>query len=89
MLQVTNYIPPNGKREVVTITSITQEDADFFNNGSYKVSMEELNGLIILYSTTGIVYDGEDQEQIYIVPQGQSCFAAMRELRKLVEESIK
>lgn len=90
MLDVTFYKLPHGEKQIITMTEIDQEDADFFINKGYTVSMEELRtGQIVLYSPNGQYMDGveadEEDEEIYIVPEGQGCREAMKELRKLVE----
>lgn len=87
MLEVTVYKRPNGVSERTVITNIRKEDVDFFQNGGYSVSVEELStGHFVLYSTTGLLdEDGEEHEELYVVLLGQTCEDAMHELRKRVE----
>lgn len=87
MLSATLYTLPNRTKTTVVVKNIEPEDAAFFNDNGFKVSMETLgSGKIVLYSTTGVYYeDGEEIEKTYIVQEGEECQVAMKKLRELVE----
>lgn len=90
MLSATLYTLPNGTQTTIIVENIEPEDAAFFNDNRFQVSMETLrDGKIVLYSTTGVYYeDGEEIEEIYIVPEGEECQVAMKKLRELVEKHL-
>lgn len=89
MLNVTFYELPNGKQTVRTITKINEEDARFFQDNNLEVSMEELaTGQFVIYSTTGKIIEDEEDEVLYLVPEGQSCPDAMHALVNLVKMEI-
>lgn len=90
MLSATLYTLPNGTKTSIVVKNIEPEDAAFFNDNGFHVSMETLrNGKFVLYSTTGVEYeDGEEIEEIYIVPDGEECRVSMKKLRELVEEHL-
>lgn len=86
-MKVKLYKAPNGQCEEITMNNIRSGDQKFFEDGGHSVSMEELStGAFVLYSTTGLINeDDEEHEELYVVLNGQSCEAAMGELRKRVE----
>lgn len=90
MLNVILYKLPNGARDIITIRNIMEDDADFFKSNKLCVSMEELrDGTFVLYSTTNKDDDeGDDNEEIYIVPGGESCEDAFHNLRIKVEKYL-
>lgn len=90
MLSATLYTPPNGTQTIIDVKHIEPEDAAFFNDNGFEVSMETLrDGNYVLYSTTGVQdEDGEEIEEIYIVPDGENCRVSMKKLRGLVEKHL-
>ena len=83
MLEVTFYRQPHGGKSTLNITNILPDDAKFFQDNNLSVSMEELpTGQYVVYSS--LPGGDEEDEEIYIVPEGESCEVAMGELRKLV-----
>lgn len=90
MLKATLYTLPNGAQSEINVQNIEPEDAAFFNDNGFEVSMETLrDGKFVLYSTTGVEdEDGEEIEEIYIVPDGEECQVSMKKLRELVEKHL-
>lgn len=90
MLKATLYTLPSGGKTSIDIKNIEPEDAAFFNDNGFEVSLETLlDGKFVIYSTTGIENDdGEEIEKIYIVPEGEECQVSMKKLRELVEKHL-
>jgi hypothetical protein len=65
-IQVTIYLRPNRRRDVVELLNIYPDDAKYINDNNIKVSLEEMaNGTIIIYFDRGFVDDeGEPIEHI-------------------------
>lgn len=88
-IKATLYKLPNGETEQVEVTNIYLDDSDFFNLHGLRVPMGTLlNDKIVLYCEVGEDEYGEPDEEIFIVPDGLSCFDAFQELRKLVEAHL-
>lgn len=90
MLSATLYTLPNGAQTTIDVKHIEPEDAAFFNDNGFEVSMETLrDGNFVIYSTTGVEdEDGEEIEELYIVPEGEECQVSMKKLRRLVENHL-
>lgn len=83
-MQVTFFIPPNGRQEVREISNVRQEDAEFFEKHGVKISMEQQGLNVIVYADTGKVTDGEPDELIEIC-HGRSCEDTLSALRRACE----
>lgn len=71
------YYNQNGQR-LLDITNIRPEDAKFFQDNHIKVSMEELNGEIIVY---GCPYsDISEESEVIVFANSNSCEHTMSEL---------
>ncbi len=72
-----HYYNRNGE-QLLDITKILPEDAKFFQENNIKVSMEELNGEIIVY---GCPYsDTSDESEVIVFAGGNTCEYTMSEL---------
>jgi hypothetical protein len=72
-----HYYNQNGE-QLLNITNIRTEDAQFFQDNGIKVSMEELNGEIIVY---GCPYsDTSEESEVIVFAGGNSCEYTMSEL---------
>ena len=70
----------NGTCEVINVTNINKEDADYINEHNIKVSMEELNGQYVVYFDDGtLLDDGETPNEIIVLNRGRSCEECMAE----------
>lgn len=86
-IQAIVFVPPNAKQEVITVTEINDEDAEWFTQHNIKISMEELsNGAKAVYAD----YGNPDEEVIVISMPGRekSCRDMMATLRKQTEDAI-
>lgn len=90
MLPITYYIMPHGKKIVIAVENISDDDCKFFEENKLSVSMEQIsNGNKVLYSTTGIFDEnGEEIEKTYIVPENEACEVSFSKLRELVEKEL-
>ena len=78
-LPVRYYKRPNGTVEMIDMTNIHSEDVEFFENGDYIVSMEELTtGDIAVYAYPA---DEDEDNEVLVLSKGRSCEETMRSLR--------
>lgn len=72
-----HYYNQNGE-QLLDITNIRPEDAKFFQDNHIKVSMEELNGEMILY---GCPYsDTSEESEVIVFAGNNNCENTMSEL---------
>ena len=72
-----HYYNQNGER-LLDITNIRPEDAKFLQDNDIKVSMEELNGEIIVY---GCPYsDTSEESEVIVFAGNNNCENTMSEL---------
>ena len=80
-IKATLYIRPNGATKEINITRINPEDAQWLNDNSVKVSLEDAPPLLIIYADYGkTTPDGEPDEHLLLVPAYSDCVAAMARL---------
>lgn len=92
MLPIIYYVAPYGKKIVIAIENISDDDCKFFKENKLSVSMEQIsNGNKVLYSTTGKFCEisGEAIEKTYIIPENEACEVSFSKLRQLVEKDLK
>jgi hypothetical protein len=78
-----HYFNHNGEH-LINVVNIAPEDAQYFNDNDIKVSMEELNGEIIVY---GCPYDDASEEsEIIVFSSGKSCEETLAELAQACKE---
>ena len=77
-LTVRYYARPNRRMSEIEMSNIYLEDIEFFENGDYIVSMEELmTGDIAVYAYPS----SEDEEtEVCVLDHGRSCEETMRAL---------
>lgn len=87
MLQnVKVYIQGKEGYNTVDLNNIEDTEANFFKSNNLQVSMEQLNcGTFVVYAETGVEIDGLE-EVLHVVPKGQTCQEAMKELKNMVLE---
>lgn len=72
-----HYYNQNGE-QLLDIANIHPEDSKFFQDNHIKVSMEELNGEIIVY---GCPYsDTSEESEVIVFASSNSCEHTMSEL---------
>ena len=89
-MKVTFYHRPNGRTEVLEITKVIEDDANWFLENGIKVSMEDDgtgNGFII-YGDTGQVDEEGEPVEVIVFSLGRGCEKSLSELRRLCEVSI-
>ena len=87
-LPVTIYHRPNGRQENIICNNINDDDAQWFQDHSVKVSMEESgSGGHILYADHGAVDEDGEPDEVIVVTH-RSCEEAMAELRRLTEKAM-
>lgn len=76
----------NGSK-LMTITEINEEDAKYFQDNNIIVSMEDVNGTIVIYGCPE-EDETEESEVIVLANRGQSCKDAMSELVELCKKKF-
>lgn len=72
------YMPPNGNMQIITVTHINDEDAQFFIDGKYKVSIEQLRtGEMAAYA---LPPNGDDEDELCVVDFGDGPHATFQKL---------
>ncbi len=72
-----HYYNRNGK-QLIDCKNVRQNDVDFFRRNDIKVSMEELNGEIIVY---GCPYsDDSEESEVIVFAKNRSCEDTLSEL---------
>ena len=72
-----HYFNRNGE-QLIDCTKVNDADKEFFLNNDIKVSMEELNGEIIVY---GCPYSDESEEsEVIVFAKNKSCEDTLSEL---------
>lgn len=72
-----HYFNRNGV-QLIDCTKVYNADKEFFQNNNIKVSMEELNGEIIVY---GCPYsDKSEESEVIVFANKRSCEDTLREL---------
>ena len=80
-IKATLYIRPNGATKEIEITNISPEDAQWLNDNSVKVSLENAPPMLFIYADYGkTTPDGEPDEHLLVVPADSDCVAAMARL---------
>lgn len=78
-----HYFNRNGE-QLINCKNVYDADKKFFQDNDIKVSMEELNGIIIVY---GCPYSDKSEESEVVVFAGnKSCEDTLSELAKLCQE---
>ena len=78
-----HYFNHNGEH-IIDCVNVFDFDKKFFREQDIKVSMEELNGEIIVY---GCPYSDETEEsEVIVFANGKSCQDALKELAELCKE---
>lgn len=78
-----HYFNCNGE-QLIDCKNVYDADKKFFQDNDIKVSMEELNGIIIVY---GCPYSDKSEESEVVVFAGnKSCEDTLSELAKLCQE---
>ena len=78
-----HYFNRNGEH-LIDCKNVYDADKKFFQDNDIKVSMEELNGIIIVY---GCPYSDKSEESEVVVFAGnKSCEDTLSELAKLCQE---
>jgi hypothetical protein len=80
-----HYYNRNGE-QLLDISNILPEDVQYFRNNGIKVSMEELNGMIIAY---GCPYSDETEEsEVIVFADTKTCEETMSELAERCKEEF-
>lgn len=88
-IQATVFLRPNGRQEVITVTNVNPDDANFLNTRGIKISMEDAPGLgQTVYADYGAVTEDGEPEEIIVFSRGRSCEETLAEVRVLVEEAL-
>lgn len=90
-ITVTLFIPPDGTQSEAVIRDIDAEDADFFNENSVKISMEQImTGEAVIYADYGMLdEDGDPVEEMVMVDMNTTTVReALKGLRMLVENML-
>lgn len=88
-LTATVFIPPNARREEITVSDVTPDDALWFIDCKIKLSMEELHtGMRVIYADVGLkTPDGEPMECI-VMSKVKTCQVMLSELRAQCEAAL-
>lgn len=88
-IQATLFVRPNGRQEEITVKDINDDDANFFNTRSVKISMEDSPGFgPTVYADYGAVTEDGEPDEIIVFSCNRSCEATMAELRQIVERAM-
>ena len=80
-----HYYNRNGE-QLIGCTKIRDADKEFFRNNDIKVSMEELNGEIIVY---GCPYsDKSEESEVIVFARGKSCEDTLSELAEACRKNF-
>lgn len=88
-LPVTVYHRPGGRQEQIICREIDDDDTNWFQTRSVKVSMESdgRDGYIV-YADYGAVDEEGEPDEIIVLSQGRSCRKTLSELRELTERAM-
>lgn len=77
-----HYFNHNGEH-LIECKNVDPDDAKFFRDNNIKVSMEELNGEIIVY---GCPYsDASEESEVIVFANGRTCEETLNELKNILE----
>ncbi len=71
----------------IDVTNVYPEDEAFFEENDIKISMEELQGRIIVYADYGATIDGEPKEVI-VISHDKACEDMLQELAAEVKNAM-
>lgn len=86
MIEVMFYARPDGRNRIIEMTNIYNDDAKFFNDNDYFVSMEELTtGDFVVYARPN---DMDEEDEVLVMDRGRTCEETMKELREICEKTF-
>ena len=86
-MKATTYFPPNGRSELIDLKNIRPEDEAYFTERGIEISLEQLNGEMVVYADLGENEDG-DPEELIEFSYGRNCQDTLSALRRLCEEHL-
>ena len=86
-MKATVFILPHGRSEVIDLKNIRPEDEAYFTERGIEISLEELNGEMVVYADLGENEDG-DPEELIEFSHGRNCQDTLSALRRLCEEHL-
>lgn len=84
-IQVTNFVRPDGRREVVTVPKVYPEDADYINESGIKVSMEDIGSDYCVWLDDGTKNEEDEPDEIIVLAQGRTCEETLKEGVQLIK----
>jgi len=87
-MKVTFYKLPNGRKEVIEMTKINQEDADWLTANNVGVSMEEIGDQVVVYGDIGKETEEGEPDEIIVLSGSMNCYQTMAALRKQCQEEL-
>lgn len=92
-LTVTAFIPPNGRKETVTLRDLESSDVSFFLDNQIILSMESVPSLgYVLYADIGRKINddpNEDPDEILVFSNGRSAKEIIHDLKEKCESALK
>ena len=86
-MKATVFILPHGRSEVIDLKNIRPEDEAYFTERGIEISLEQLNGEMVVYADLGENEDG-DPEELIEFSHGRNCQDTLSALRRLCEEHL-
>jgi hypothetical protein len=88
-IEATLFVPPNARREQITITKINPEDSQWFKDNGAKISLEEIStGDVVVYADIGMRTEEGDEVEAIEVSGTRTCTETMAALRKQCEQML-
>ena len=88
MIDITIYIKPNGRKQVIQI-AINQSDEIWFKENSANISMEDIGDQYAIYVDIGLRDEEGEPDEIILLSAHRKASECFSILRKMCEEAIK
>ena len=87
-MKATVFILPHGRSEVIDLKNIRPEDEAYFTERGIHISLEQLNGEMVVYADLGKPNKDGDPEELIEFSHGRNCQDTLSALRRLCEEHL-
>lgn len=87
-MKATAYFPPNGRSGLIDIVNVRPEDEAYFTERGIEISLEQLNGEMVVYADLGEPNEDGDPEELIEFSHGRNCQDTLSALRRLCEEHL-
>lgn len=88
-IQVTHFIRPNGRKEIITVPKVYPDDADYINKNKIDVSIEYGGFDFIVWLNDGKVDEEGEPDEIMLFAEGRTCEEVLKEGVQLLKDRKK